>query len=162
MYLEKHPKDVGAWLKLADHYREVGSLNESEKACEKALEVDPNNPGTISRVSWHYIHLAGSSLRKEKRDEFLDRAIQLLKKSCELEPNRPIRWIELAEAYKRKRGGLDQAIKYMEEAIKISENPHWSRLKGLGDLYLEKGEKKKALEYYAKAIGTELKLKREG
>jgi len=80
MYLEKHPTDVGAWLNLANHYREVGSLNESEKACEKALEIDPSNPGTISRVSWQYIRMAESSLRKEKRHEFLDKAIQLMKK----------------------------------------------------------------------------------
>ena len=80
MYLEKHPTDVGAWLNLANHYREVGSLNESEKACEKALEIDPSNPRIVSRVSWQYIRMAESSLRKEKRHEFLDKAIQLMKK----------------------------------------------------------------------------------
>ena len=70
--------------------------------------------------------------------------------------------MDLAEASERKRGGLDEAIKYMEEAVKMNENPHWSRLKKLADLYFKKGEKEKALEYYAKAIDGKLKLKREG
>jgi len=170
MYLEKHPEDVEAWLSLADHYRKVGSprsLSESEKACEKALEIDPNNPAIISRVSKQYIYLAESSLQKDKREKFFDKAIQLLKKCCELEPNRPIRWIDLAEAYERK-GSFDEARKYLEKAIKISETPYWSALKKLGDLHFLKGEKEKALECYAKAIDAKLefkarlKLEREG
>jgi len=161
MYLEKHPTDVEAWLNLADHYREVGSLNESKKACEKALEIDPSNPRIVSRVSWRYIRMAERSLRKEKRHEFLDKAIQLMKKCCELEPNLPSRWIDLAKAYERK-WDFDNAIKCMEEAIKRRETPHWSMWEKLGELYLRKNKKEKARECYIKAINARLNLKREG
>ena len=105
--------------------------------------------------------MAERSLRKEKRHEFLDKAIQLLKKCCELEPNLPSRWIDLAKAYERKRD-FDNAIKCMEEAIKRRETPHWSMWEKLGDLYLRKNKKEKARECYIKAINARLNLKREG
>jgi len=135
MYLERYPKDVDAWLNLSKLYITIGRLSNSEKACKKALEIDPNNPRVLSRASTLYCLMAEGLPQADKRREFLEKAIQLQRKCCELKPNLQVHWRNLAEIYERKRD-FDSAIKCMEEAIKRREIPHWSMWEKLGDLYI--------------------------
>jgi len=160
MYLEKCPEDVSAWLELAGLYVSAGQLSEAEKTCEKVLKISPENSSIYSRTSTLYSLMAERSLQTDKRPELLKKAIQLQKRSCELESDLSARWMDLARVYERI-GDLQRAINSIEEAMKRRGAPHWTMWKRLGDLYFRKGEKGKALDCYAKAIDARLKFRQD-
>ena len=161
MYLEKNPRDAEALLSLARHYTEVMKLKEAEDACKRALEVDPKNPSVVREVSRIYESIAERTWRKEQRISLLNKAIELLRMCCRLEPESPYAWDRLAKIYSSyylgEKRRIDEAIKCVKEAIKRRST--WGRWKTLGDLYFAKGEKEKMLECYAKAIDLKIKAR---
>jgi len=156
-YLQAQPNDAKVWLRLAEHYIDIGEIDKAERACEKALEVDSNNIGIITRSCYIYERIIRKTLG-ERKLHFINKVIELLKRRCELEPDSPRPYRKLADIYstfsveKDKRTRIDKAIYYMEEALKRDKNPSWYSWKMLGDLYFEKGDKEKAFECYSKAI----------
>ncbi|MEM2178217.1 MAG: restriction endonuclease [Candidatus Methanomethylicaceae archaeon] len=156
IYLEEYPNDTEALLRLPWHYINIDEIEKAEEACEKALKINPNDVYVISRLSHFYEDMANKSTGK-KRLYFLNKTIESLKRYCEVDPENPSPWRRLAEIYSGK--DLNEAIKYMEEAIKRDQKPTWHSWKRLGDLYLNKGIKEKAFECYSKALEAKSKDK---
>lgn len=157
LYLETNPHDADSWIKLANHYAEIGEAEEVERVCDEALEINPNDVNIIISLYRPYEKLVEKSFG-EKRLYFLKKEIEFLKKRCELEPNDYWPWKKLAKIYSTfaieedAEAQISKAIQYMEEALKRNQNPFWLFWKELGDLYFKKGDKEKAFECYSKAL----------
>jgi tetratricopeptide (TPR) repeat protein len=163
-YLDINPNDADAWLKLAENYVILlqnyplrdDYVEEIELACEKALKLAPND----RRIAFQVRHIYERILKftsREKGRYIFNKLIELLKKLCELEPKTLLPRMELAELYgnykitDNREKDLEEAIRYMEECIKISGGG-WSLWKKLGDLYFKKCDKEKMIECYSKAL----------
>ena len=129
---------------LGDAYNRNKQFEESDKAYEKALEINPDNSNVLNNYSYYL------SLRKEK----LEKAAEMSKKSNELDKNNPSNqdtygWI-LNELNK-----LDEAKIWIGKAVVNSENKNAVILEHYGDVLFKLGEIEKAVEFWqnAKLIG---------
>ena len=48
LYLATSPDEAKAWIKLAQHYAELGELKDAENACERALSLSPDDELSIA------------------------------------------------------------------------------------------------------------------
>jgi tetratricopeptide (TPR) repeat protein len=118
---------------------ELKKYTESDAACEKILELDPNNLETLNNYSYYL------SLRKEK----LDRAEAMSKKTLELDPNNAsyldtYGWI----LYQQKK--YADAKVYIEQAL-LKEPDNGVLNEHFGDVCFQLNETDKALFYWKKA-----------
>jgi|GEM_PF-3586433 len=162
LYLEKCPEDAEAWLQLARYYAVIiKEVEEADDACEKALRIASNDLSTIIEAYVVYRELIKITSR-ERRKYFLEKCINLLGKMCELVPEDPFPWKELAQIYANylviddQEKNLDEAIRCMEEYMKRG-GKSWTAWKSLGDMYFMRGDREKMLECYSKALEIFLK-----
>jgi tetratricopeptide (TPR) repeat protein len=128
---------------LGDSYNGVKKFKDSDQAYEKALELNPNNSYVLNNYAY-YLSL---------RNENLDRAASMSKKSNELEQGNAsfedtYAWV----LFKQKK--YTEARIWIEKAIK--HNPeNGTQQEHYGDILFKIGEPAKALEHWkiAKAKG---------
>ena len=157
LYLITTPDDATAWIRLAQHYAELGELNNAENACEKALSLSPDDESIIARAIYVYGNLVNKSFG-EMRSRFIKRQVELLEKRCQLNPTLVSPRLELAKIYSRYPLGesremrLQKAINCLQEYLNEYPDSSWSAWKELAELYFWKGDKEMALKCYEKAF----------
>ncbi len=128
---------------LGDSYNGVKKFKDSDQAYEKALELNPNNAYVLNNYAY-YLSL---------RNENLDRAATMSKRSNELEPDNSsfedtYAWV----LFKQKK--YSDARLWIEKAIKHNSD-NGTQLEHYGDILFKIGDTAKALEQWklAKAKG---------
>jgi tetratricopeptide (TPR) repeat protein len=125
---------------LGDAYQKQRDYINSDKSFEKALELDPLNPTVLNNYSYYL------SLRGEK----LEDAAQMSKLSNDLQSNQAsfqdtYAWI----LYKQSK--YDQALIWVENAIKNGGESDVSVIEHYGDILFRLGQIDKAVEQWIKA-----------
>ncbi len=79
--LLENPNDAKAWQILGLAYFELGKLDKSLNAYEKAYQLEPKNPRLLTEYA--------STLAIKNDNNFSGRSIELIKQALEIEPNAP-------------------------------------------------------------------------
>lgn len=143
-YLEKahqiNPDEVSTISTLAIAYHNIGQIERSNELYEMGLKIDPNNATLLNNYAYNL----------SERNEKLDEALEMSKKSIEKEPRNSSFLDTLGWIY-YKLGQFDLALKYIRQSLDISPdnsvvNDH------LGDIYLARDDISNALKFWEKAL----------
>ncbi len=104
--VELQPKDVDSWLFLGRLQRVAQNSLESEKAYNKALELEPDNQEAMIGLANVYLGLGDNQ-----------RAIQMFKRAADLNPS-PRSLTTLAEAYENMRD-YASAVQVLRKAVEM-------------------------------------------
>jgi tetratricopeptide (TPR) repeat protein len=122
---------------LADAHNNLEQYEESDEAFEKALKKDPNNPLILNNYSYFL------SLRNEK----LDRAAEMSKKSNILEP-RQASYQDTYAWILYQKGDYEAALEWILKAIKNGGEKSGVIVEHYGDILFRLGEEVKAVEQW--------------
>jgi tetratricopeptide (TPR) repeat protein len=131
---------------LGDTYHELGEIEKSDKAYDKALSYDTTNSLVLNNYAYYL------SLRGEK----LDQADKMSKKAVELDVDNSSNMDSRAWVlYKLER--YDEALIWIEKAYEIDGKENAELNEHYGDILFKMGNKKKAIKYWkrAKDLGGE-------
>jgi len=127
------------YMFLGDAYHEDGQTIKAYESYDKCLNINPNNSFVLNNYAYY--------LSLENKD--LEKAAEMAKKAVELDPNEnntdTYGWV----LYQL--GEYEEALKFIEESVKMTENPSAVVYEHLGDVYLKLSEIKKAKSYWKKA-----------
>jgi tetratricopeptide (TPR) repeat protein len=136
---------IDFYTQLAEAYHSNKQYKQSDYYFEKVLDIDSNNILVLNNYSY-YLSL---------RNQDLEKALQMSKKTIEAEPRSSIyldtyAWI----LYKLER--YEKALEYIEKAIQHGGHDDSDVVEHYGDILYKTGNKEKALEQWkkAKTIGT--------
>ncbi|MGA1795911.1 MAG: tetratricopeptide repeat protein [bacterium] len=171
---EKH-KEALEYYKMGEHYSKLGKVNEAIDEYRKALNLDPNLAEAHLNLGWSY------ALRKKDYDlalqetleairlkpEFTiayrnlwwiyrlqknyDKALETLKKILSLEPDNPINYLNLGEAYIIDTKDIPRAITILRQGLDRDPN-NFHILRKLGKAYEFDAQYDRALGQYEKAL----------
>ena len=132
--------EVQFYTYLGDAYNQLKDNEKSDEFYEKALSLDPDNDYVLNNYAYYL------SLRNEK----LDKAAKMAKKSTELKPNSSANqdtygWV----LYKM--GYYEEAKIWIEKAIENGAESNAVILEHYGDVLWQLGEKEEANEWWLKA-----------
>ncbi len=144
--LEDNPKDSYAHFYLGYIYSEASKTDSAIKEFNRALELNPTNPLALNALSYLYAELG----------ENLDKALILVQKALEQEPSNGAYLDTLGWIYFKK-GDLEKAIRYLENASVIIEDAEI--LEHLGDAYFKVGDSQQALKNWKKSLEVDPKRK---
>ena len=120
-------------------YSEFSKTDVAIEAFNRALELNPANSLALNALSYLYAEIG----------ENLDHALSLVRKALELEPSNGAYLDTLGWIYFKK-GDLDNAIRYLENASVIVEDAEI--LDHLGDVYFKIGNSEDALKNWKKSL----------
>lgn len=131
---------VQFYSNLGDNYNKIKKYEDSDKAFDKALELDPKDAYVLNNYAYYL------SLRKDQ----LEKAEKMSKTSNDLQPNQSsfldtYGWI----LYQEKK--YDDALIWLEKALENGGNSSGTILEHYGDVLFQKGNTDKAMEYWQKA-----------
>ena len=106
--VELDPGLAGAYHWYAHYLMTMGRVEESYRAGRRGLELDPLDMPNNAHQGWHYLFLRQ-----------YPQAIELLKKTIDMDPNFPVTQWYLGLAYE-KTGDLQAAIAQFESCVKIT------------------------------------------
>ncbi len=109
-WLRDHPRDIGAMMDLAAHYRKAGRITDNQAVLKRILTIDPGNSPAMNNLAW------------ELRDSNTQQALDYARKAHQIEPNSLDILDTLTEVLTHNRS-YDEAIRYASKAIDISDNP---------------------------------------
>jgi tetratricopeptide (TPR) repeat protein len=143
--IDKNPKAV-YFENLGNAYHVLRKKEEFEKAFLEAVKLEPEEGKYYFQLGWNILDAYGDT---ETAKKYLYKAIELYKKTPEIEPEELMSIQFLGAAYE-KEGNWDKAGEIFLEAYKIDpENDLICSF--LGKVCFNKNNYQKALEYYEKA-----------
>lgn len=128
---------------LGEAYNYTGKYDESDESYEKALKIVPDNAYALNNYAYYL------SVRKDK----LEKALQLSKRSNELEKNNAsfmdtYGWILF------QLNSYTEAETWIAKALAKSDDKNGTLLEHYGDVLFKLNRKSEALEYWKKAKTT--------
>ncbi len=114
---------------------------DSDKAYEKILAIDPNNIQTLNNYSYYLA----------ERNEKLDLAEKMIAKVIKAEPQSGT-YLDTSGWIKYKLGKYKDAIDILKKAISLTPLPSAEMYDHIGDCYLKLNDKNKALEFWKHAL----------
>ncbi len=172
---ESHPGGKAFWLTLVELYQKEERFEDAKKSLNEALKHIPEDPDLFYSLAIVYsltgdnskaIEFAQVALNKKPGDpELLNfigytwveqntnlgQAEDYLKRALELDPENGAILDSMGWLYFQK-GRYQEALKWVTRgAEKMPDDPEIA--KHLGQIYLKLGDRKKAREYFQKALG---------
>ncbi len=144
-YIDYNPKDIHAYLLLADIYNNNNNYSESIKCLEKVLLIEPDREGIF-----HVIALQYSKLNNHYE------AIRYYQKAIDLEPNDYLSYYNMARIYSILKE-YDKAIFFNKKVIEIQPDYAYA-YNNIADSYNQIGKYSEALKYAQKAIDLDSKM----
>ncbi len=134
------PMEIQIFSYLGDAYNQLKDNEKSDEAYEEALKRDPENDYVLNNYAY-YLSL---------RNENLEKAAKMAKKSTELRPNSPANqdtygWV----LYKM--GYYEEAKVWIGKAIEKEDEASPVLLEHYGDVLWQLGDKEEAYKYWIKA-----------
>jgi len=134
------PNDEETQFYLGVIYDKAGLYEESIKAMQAVLKINPQNADALNYIGYTYAD----------RGINLDEAEKIIKKALALKPNDGYIMDSLGWVYYKK-GQYEKAAKELEKAVKYApQDPVIAE--HLGDAYLKNNLPKKAIEMYNKSL----------
>jgi tetratricopeptide (TPR) repeat protein len=135
---------------LIEFYSNLGDANnklknypESDKYYDKALKIDPNNVYVLNNFAYYL------SLRNEQ----LEKAAEMSKKSNELSPNNAS-FLDTYAWVLYKQGKYADALVWMDKAMAAGAEGNGTILEHYGDALFKLGKETEALNYWQRAKNT--------
>lgn len=125
---------------LGDLYFEQKRFDESESSYESAIEIDAKNAYAMNNYAYH-LSLRGKNL---------DKALDLSKKSLELQPN-STSFLDTYAWILFKQGKFAEAKDYLQKGLDLEKTDRNTLLEHMGDVLFHLGDKGNAVEYWKKA-----------
>lgn len=174
---------------LGNLYAKLNNPMLARNAYERALEFDQDNLEYWQRLFWNYRNISFNDQRMLRRaiqvgerlvamepenyqhrlnlgnlyveNKQLTLALEAYTKAQELEPEESLPYVKLAKYYEQV-GQIDQALKALQDAIKVFD--HWWNYLQLGDFYLRQADIEAALLAYEQSLqmnpqNTDLNIK---
>lgn len=135
--------EIDIWFQIGhvqEHQHEYGAAKE---AYERVLADNPNHAKVLQQLGWLY-HTSDAGFENQ------DRAIQLLTKSLEIDPNDAQSWYLLGRAYMFDQNYSKAYEAYQQAVYRDGKNPtFWC---SIGVLYYQINQYRDALDAYSRAI----------
>jgi len=128
---------------LGDAYNQTGDNEKSDKCYDEVLEINPDNDFVLNNYAY-YLSL---------RDERLDKAAEMAKKSVTLKPNSSANLDTYGWVLYMK-GNYKDAEYLVKQALDNGGNKDADVLEHYGDVLWKLGKKDEALQYWKKAKST--------
>lgn len=125
---------------LGDAYYSIKDYPNSDSSYEKALKINPDNMYVLNNYSY-YLSL---------RNENLERAEKMSKRSNELEPNSPS-FLDTYAWILYQMGKYNEAKTWLEKAFAAGAENNGTILEHYGDILYRVNDKEGALKYWIKA-----------
>jgi tetratricopeptide (TPR) repeat protein len=125
---------------LGEAYRNINNHGKSDTYFEKALELDPDNLFVANNYSY-YLSLRGENLQ---------RALELIKRTIDQEPNSSI-YLDTYAWVLYKLGKYSKAEKNIEKAIRNSGSKDPEILEHYGDILFKNGKTEQAYKQWKKS-----------
>lgn len=140
LVVDNEPLEAQFWSSLGDTYNASGEHDKSAQAYDRALALEPDNPNTLNNYAYHL----------SERDQDLEKAEKMSRRSNELAPNQPsyldtYAWV----LYKMKR--FEDARLWIEKAMQAGGSAEGVIVEHYGDILFELGDKAGALEQWLNA-----------
>ncbi len=126
---------------LGDVQRSLGNDKKSDGYFEQVLDLDPNNIIVLNNYSY-YLSL---------REENLNRAESMSRKTLDIDPGNPT-YLDTYAWILFKMGKIDQAHKYIVDAIKAGGGSNPEILEHYGDILVELKNLPEAVRIYKQAL----------
>lgn len=140
------PSDMDALSTLALVYEALSRYDDAYRVYETALKIDGKNSLILNNYAY--------SLSEREID--LQKALKMAQLAVQLDPKNSAYLDTIGWVY-FKLGDYENAEAYVKEALSIRTQPGdgspGTLEEHLGDIYARKGEMKKAVEYWEKALG---------
>lgn len=133
---------------LGSGYHEVGEVEKSFAAYDKALLYKPDNASVLNDYAY-FLALAGTNL--EKADKMIRRAYELEPKDLNIIDT--FAWVQFVMH------NYGTALEYIEMALKIGTDLSDTVYEHAGDIYIMVGNEEKAVEMWNKALEAGSKSK---
>lgn len=144
-------KDLEAqiYAGLGDAYHSIKNHNKSDASYDQALKLRPDDPYVLNNYAYYL------SLRNEK----LEKALEMSRKSNELQKNNPS-FLDTYAWIFYKQGKYEDALVWINEAINKSKSPSATLLDHLGDILYQLGKVDEAVTQWqkAKSLGDKSEL----
>ena len=137
--LKNIPNDSNAHFYLGYIYSESSKAEVAISEFARAIELNPNNALALNSLSYLYAELGRE----------LDYALSLVQKALQFEPSNGSFLDTLGWVYFKK-GDLENALRYLENASVLAEDPEV--FDHLGDIYLEMGKVGEARKNWKKSL----------
>lgn len=131
LILNLSPNDAGAHFYLGSIYNELKNNKKAEIELKRAIELKPDYHEALNFLGYLYV----------EENKNLDQAEAMIKKALEMEPNNGA-YIDSLGWFYFKKGKFKEAIKELEKAISLLEDP--VIFDHLGDAYLKINDLEKA------------------
>lgn len=138
----KHPEDVYAWRELAYKYRNQNRYEDTVRAFEKWLALEPDNVIPINNLAnWH---------AKNQRD--VEKMHKLYARGVKVDPQNAVLWYNWGGYYKDYERNFDKAAPLMKKAMELDKT-YTLPATALGNLYwFLKNDEKNGRKYFEIAI----------
>jgi tetratricopeptide (TPR) repeat protein len=134
--LEYDEKLTTAWVNRGIILSHIGDLTESISSFDKALAVEPDN--TMAMLQ------KGGVLNDRLR--LHDEAIKLFNKAARIDPNNPVCWWNLSQAFMGK-NDFEQAIQYLDKVLEVDPT-HRNAMANKGILLWRLGRNREARQAF--------------
>ncbi len=131
--------EIQFWSSLGDAYNEAKRYPESDKAYDKTLTLDPDNSSTLNNYAYYL----------SERDEQLDKAERMSKRSLELAPGSATYMDTYAWILFRQKKYVEARV-WIEKALAAGE-PDGVVVEHYGDILFELGDTAVAMEQWRRA-----------
>jgi len=172
---EEQRKEALELYKMGEHYSKLGKVDEAIEQYHKALTLDPNLSEAHLNLGWSYAlkrrdydlalqeTLAAIRLKPEfttayrnlwwiyRLQKNYDKALETLKKIISIEPENPINYLNLGEAYLIDTKDISLAIQSLSKGLDRDPND-FHILRKLGKAYEFDKQYGRALAQYEKAL----------
>lgn len=144
--LEKNPEDSNAHFYLGYIYNESSKTESAISEFRRAIELDSANSLALNSLSYVYA----------QQGQNLDDALVLIQKALEFEPSNGA-YLDTRGWIYFKKGDLEKAIKYLENASVMLQDPEV--FEHLGDVYLKINKPHEARKNWQKSLSLDPKRK---
>ena len=172
---EERQKEALELYKMGEHYSKLGKVDEAIEEYRKALNLDPNLAEAHLNLGWSYaLRKRDYDLARQETLEAIrlkpqltvayrnlwwiyrlqknyEKALETLKKILSLEPDNPINYLNLGEAYLIDTKEISRAIKILAQGLDRDPN-NFHILRKLGKAYEFDAQYDRALAQYKKAL----------
>jgi tetratricopeptide (TPR) repeat protein len=143
MVVDNNTQLIEFYSNLGDVYNKLKNYPESDKYYDKALKVDPSNVYVLNNYAYYL------SLRNEQ----LEKAAEMSKKSNDLSPNNAS-FLDTYAWVLYKQGKYQDALDWMDKAMKAGAEGNGTILEHYGDALFKLGRVSEAIDYWQRAKAT--------
>lgn len=140
-FLRSNPNDEAIYYSLGATYYSMEEEEKSINTMKELIKINPSHADALNFIGYTYADMGVN----------LDEAEDLIKRALKISPNKGYIIDSLGWVYYKKRR-YKEATQLLEKAASLQPDDP-AIMEHLGDLYKDRGDTLKALEYYKRGVG---------